>query len=357
MDEPQFYRDSDSPEISNHPQSSRNVLSSLISSVISSVNPQSQMSTIREDHKPIPDIIFRPTARGGQEFRVERFLGSGAFADVYEISKVVDPSVKYAVKIFQKDRLTERTIKYINSEIDIHKTLKHKGIIRYYTSFEDCDFIYIILGLCTHHTLKELLIHRQFLSEPEVCYFAVQILLTIAYLHQNQIIHRDLKPGNIFLCDGLRTKLGDFGLSYQLEPEEKLYITAGTPNYMAPEIINKVGYGFPADMWALGCIIYMLLNGSPPFHDRTTSAVFQNIRRGNYSWKRPHISNTAKDLVHSLLQLNPSARPTPLKCLEHPFFNKRIPRYLPLETFTEQQEKFVYIKGDQFDFYADINDI
>jgi serine/threonine protein kinase len=305
--------------------------------------------------KEMPRIIIKQSANGSTNFVVERFLGKGAFAKVYEVFKASVPPTKYAIKVFQKDRLTEKLQNLLIYEVNIHGSLEHKGIIQFSTFFEDDDFFYIIMELCQHQTLKDMLIYRQFLTEPEVRYFAVQILLTIGYLHRQYVIHRDLKIANVFLCNGLRTKLGDFGLAVRLEPREKIKGIAGTLTYIAPEVINNMGYSFPADIWSVGCIIYTLLNGIPPFF--YGKDIYENIRNCKYSWKRPNISNTAKNLVHSLLQLDPSARPTATECLTHPFFNEPIPRYLPMIMLTKKPENFEYINGDQFDFYSDINDI
>lgn len=143
----------------------------------------------------------------------------------------------------------------------------------------------------------------------------------------------------------------------KLLPNEKLHQVAGTPNYIAPEIIgpNSSGYSYPVDIWAIGCIIYTLLVGRTPFQSSTRNDTFEKIRNGSYSWPQYlHISPTIKDLVGKMLQVNPSLRPTATECLHHPFFDDKIPRYLFNEK-SEIPEKF--IKGNQFNFYADINDI
>ena len=261
------------------------------------------------------------------------------------------------MKVFDKTLLNEREVELLQNEVSIHKSMQFKGVIRFYESFTDANFIYIRMELCTRKTLKELLKKRKYLSEREVRYFAVQILLTVDYFHKKGVLHRDLKPGNTFLCDGLRTKIGDFGLAKRLEPGEKLLGLAGTPNYMAPEMLGKEGYSFPADIWSVGCIIFTLLNGTAPFNARTMQDIFDNITVRGYSWKQPNISKAAQDLVKTILQTDPSKRPTALECLRHPFFSEPIPRYLPLSSFKEIPKRIEYMEGNARYFYDDKNDI
>jgi len=129
--------------------------------------------------------------------------------------------------------------------------------------FEDHENVYILLELCTNHTLNELIKRRKRLTELEVQCYVQQIVISLKYLHSHHVIHRDLKLGNLFLNEKMEIKLGDFGLATKLEfDEEKKHTICGTPNYIAPEILDgKTGHSYPVDIWSLGVIIYTLLIG------------------------------------------------------------------------------------------------
>ena len=124
--------------------------------------------------------------------------------------------------------------------------------------FEDHENVYILLEICQNQTLNELLKRRKRLTEIEVQCYLMQILIGLKYLVQNKVIHRDLKLGNLFLSEKMEIKLGDFGLATRLDFEgEKKKTICGTPNYIAPEILEgKVGHSYEVDIWSLGVIMY-----------------------------------------------------------------------------------------------------
>lgn len=159
----------------------------------------------------------------------------------------------------------EYMLNFVLDEICIHRELNHENIVKFTSFFQDDSNIYIVLELCPHQTLKELLQERESLSEHECRYFITQIMQGVRYLHQQMILHRDLKLANIFLGKNLVPKIGDFGLSTLMHLNGKRFEVCGTVNYFAPEILYKCGYSFPADVWAVGVIMYMLLVGRPPF--------------------------------------------------------------------------------------------
>jgi serine/threonine protein kinase len=145
--------------------------------------------------------------------------------------------------------------------------------------------------------MSELLKRRKKLTEPEVRFYLLQLTSALAYLHDAQIIHRDLKLGNIFLDSNMRVKVGDFGLATKLSyPEEKKRTVCGTPNYIAPEILQHSGHSFEVDIWSTGIIIYTLLVGKPPYESTDV--------KNQYSFPpTPTISGEAQHLIRSILQV------------------------------------------------------
>lgn len=169
----------------------------------------------------------------------------------------------------------------------------------------------------------ELVKRRKHLSEPESAYFMLQLIDAVRYLHMNNIIHRDLKLGNLFLTDNLEIRVGDLGLATQLAfKEERKRTVCGTPNYIAPEILDgKDGHSFEVDTWALGVIFYTLVIGKPPFETADVKSTYKKIRENDYAFPaEPKISAEAKDLITRILRTVPSTRPSLDAIAQHPFF-------------------------------------
>lgn len=127
---------------------------------------------------------------------------------------------------------------------------------------------------------------RKKLTPKEVRYFMLQLLSGVEYMHSNKVIHRDLKMGNIFLNSNMEMKIGDFGLAAKLEfIEEKKRTMCGTPNYIAPEIVEGiVGHSYEVDVWSIGVICYAMLYGRPPFETNEVRATYQRIKACDYNF-------------------------------------------------------------------------
>jgi serine/threonine protein kinase len=183
---------------------------------------------------------------------------------------------QFAVKSIYKPSITsQKQTQKLLSEIKIHSILHHKHIVSFFDCFEDSDFVYFILELCEYKSLVEVVRTRVRLTEVEVKMIMFQLFQGIQYLHRKGFIHRDLKLGNLFLSgsdvvgtttttsDGLVIKIGDFGLSTEMNDDGARKKTiCGTPNYIAPEILFNVdGHSFEVDIWSLGVVLYTLLIG------------------------------------------------------------------------------------------------
>lgn len=219
-------------------------------------------------------------------------------------------------------------------EIEIHRSIKHDHVVRFYSYFEDSNFIYIILELCNKKSMMELHKRRKILSEPEIRYFVRQIAHACLYLHDNKIIHRDLKLGNIFINDDMKIKLGDFGLATRVDDAERKYTLCGTPNYLAPEILLKTGHSYQVDVWSLGCIVYTLAVGTPPFETPDLNDTYKRIKENKYTIP-DNLSSVLRDFIESMLKADPKARPTMTSILNDKYItNSYIPRSLPTSCLT-----------------------
>jgi serine/threonine protein kinase len=143
-------------------------------------------------------------------------------------------------------------------ELIVHQKMHHPNIVNFQHNFIQGENHYIILELCSNGSLMDLVKARKYLTEPEVRFYTLQMSGAIKYMHRKNVIHRDLKMGNIFLDANMNLKIGDFGLSALLmEKSERKRTMCGTPNYIAPEILQKGkgGHNFKVDIWSTGIIM------------------------------------------------------------------------------------------------------
>ena len=265
-----------------------------------------------------------------------RFLGKGGFAKCYELT-CKDNNRIFAAKMLPKKNITsERQREKLITEIKIHKLCHHQNVVSFEHNFEDNDNVYILLELCQNQTLNELQLRRKTLTEIEVQCYIIQLVKALQYLHSHRIIHRDLKLGNLFLNDKMELKVGDFGLATKLDyDEEKKKTICGTPNYIAPEVINNTGHSYEVDVWAIGIIIYTLLIGKPPFETKTVQITYTKIKKAEYEFPEDcQISKVAKNLIQKILVIEPKNRPTLNEILSDDFFNQgiAIPKLMPTST-------------------------
>ncbi|XP_063372982.1 serine/threonine-protein kinase polo [Cydia amplana] len=290
-------------------------------------------SNAENDKNTIPDIIIDKTRKCS--YQRLRFFGKGGFAKCYEIQHTGTKEV-FAGKIVPKSMMTKSSHKEkMAQEISIHRSLSHKHVVGFHSFFEDVSNIYIVLELCKRRSMMELHKRRKAITEPETRFFMHQILEGVRYLHSHRIIHRDLKLGNLFLNDELLVKIGDFGLAARIEFDgERKQTVCGTPNYIAPEILTRKGHSLEVDIWSLGCIMYTLLVGKPPFETSSLKDTYKRIKECEYrvpsSLRKP-----AVEMIVMQLQEDPLKRPSVDKLLQHQFFTSGImPAALPLSCLT-----------------------
>ncbi|KAM9819009.1 serine/threonine-protein kinase PLK1 [Syngnathus typhle] len=283
--------------------------------------------------KEIPEVLVDTRAK--RRYTRGRFLGKGGFAKCYEITDVESQQV-FAGKIVPKSLIVKpHQREKMTSEVTIHKSLDHPNIVGFRGFFEDEDFVFVVLEICKRRSLLELHKRRKAVTEPEARYYMMQLLKGVQYLHNNRIIHRDLKLGNIFLNDDMEVKIGDFGLATKIEFDgERKKTLCGTPNYIAPEVLCKKGHSYEVDVWSLGCILYTLLVGKPPFETSCLKETYNRIKKNNYTipW---HVNPAAVSLIKRMLHADPSQRPTISQMLTDDFFTSGyIPARLPTTCLT-----------------------
>ena len=255
----------------------------------------------------------------------------------------------YAVKVVKREKMGQAFTWLELRELDILRKLDHPNIIKLYEIYADEDYFYFVLEYCSGGELLQYLISKNaHLGEFETIKIMSEIFKAIGYLHENKICHRDLKLEN-FLFDhagvDAHIKLIDFGLAKQnFDLKAGLKSIVGSPNFIAPEILNKQEYDYKCDIWSLGVIIFILLSGDPPFQGENNFETFNRIKKGHFSfdgkeWKK--ITNEGKDLIKKLLVLEPNKRITITEALKHAWFNL-IPNEIEKKTGIERKKSIVF---------------
>ncbi|XP_017328356.1 serine/threonine-protein kinase PLK3 isoform X1 [Ictalurus punctatus] len=268
----------------------------------------------------LAQVVIDP--KTGRSYSKGKLLGKGGFARCYEMTDLSSNKM-YAVKVIPQSRVSKPHQRdKITNEIELHKTLQHKHVVKFSHHFEDQDNIYIFLELCSRKSLAHIWKARHTLTDPEVRYYLRQIISGLKYLHNKGILHRDLKLGNFFVNENMDLRLGDFGLAAKLETvEQRKKTICGTPNYLAPEVLNRQGHGTESDVWSLGCVMYTLLCGNPPFETLDLKETYKCIKEVKYTLP-PSLSAAAQKLISAILQKNPSDRLTLDQILAHEYFSK-----------------------------------
>ncbi|KAF8933499.1 hypothetical protein BGZ47_010846 [Haplosporangium gracile] len=293
-----------------------------------------------------------PVYPGLERYRLVEKMGDGAFSNVY---KAYDTKMDrlVAVKVVRKFELNAHQRANILKEVQIMRQLKHQGIVELYEFSESNEHYYLVLELAPGGELFHRIVKLTYFSEDLTRHVIVQVAQAIRYLHEEKgVIHRDIKPENILFepipiipsppgakpdeddkeDEGVfqpgiggggigRVKIADFGLSKVVWNEQTM-TPCGTVGYTAPEIVKDERYSKSVDMWAMGCVLYTLLCGFPPFYDESIQALTEKVARGQYSFLSPwwdEISSSAKDLITHLLCVNPNERYTIDQFLAHPW--------------------------------------
>merc|ERR1719352_1121194 len=288
----------------------------------------------------------RDVAAGG--FALQNFIidNQGKIADFYEVDKKKLGEGSYgsvckgtnkstgaprAVKSISKEHM--KNLERFKQEIAIMKMMDHPNIIKLYESFEDRKNIYLVMELCLGGELFDRIIESGHFTEVQAALLMQQIIRAIYYMHENHVCHRDLKPENFLFTtkesiEKNLLKIIDFGLSCKFGPDQVLSTKAGTPYYVAPQVLAGK-YDQLSDLWSCGVIMYVMLCGYPPFFGETDAEVLSKVKLGNFSfnqadWK--NISEDAKNLIRMLLKMNPRDRYTAEQSLNHDWIKNKAPK-------------------------------
>ncbi|KAI3379324.1 hypothetical protein SNEBB_003151 [Seison nebaliae] len=283
--------------------------------------------------KKIPHIRLNDDNEVFESFARMSELGKGAFGQVFHVIECTTRE-NYAMKIIRKHKIGSREAISLSNEIEILKKVNHPNLLRIFRVIETRKNVYLITELCNGGELGSVLKKKTKLPERIVRKFVQLIANALAYLHKHSIVHRDLKLENILLtipyCESndsdINLKISDFGLSETratLNQSGLLDGFCGTPNYMAPEIIDNKHYSQQCDIWAFGIIIFKLLVGKYPFEHDNSSQLMKSICTKDVNWKQLHISEECLDLLKRTLHKDPAHRICSSEILNHPFYQNK----------------------------------
>jgi serine/threonine protein kinase len=349
-------------------------------------------------------IRFRRLRLTQNEFESIKIVGRGAFGEV-RLVKMKGTGELFAMKKLKKsDILKKEQVTHVRAERDIMARTddfnKNPWVVKLYFAFQDDDYLYLIMQYVPGGDLMNLLIKFDTFTEDMARYYIAQTVLAIESIHKMDYIHRDIKPDNLLIDANGRIKLSDFGLCTglettkfamlyktlsgqptQLRREDMIksvsrdersaswkakcrvmaYSTVGTPDYISPEVFMQKGYAQECDWWSVGCILYEMLVGYPPFCSETPAETYRKVMNWRDALVFPsdvQISPEARDLIRRLLcQVNDRATTDEIK--RHPFFKG-------LDWNTIQETKAPYIPRidsptdtrnfDEFDDDEEAND-
>lgn len=252
------------------------------------------------------------------DFEPIKVLGHGSYGKVLLVRE------KSTGNLFAQKQLKKASL-IINETNEIHKKnyertlnekvilekVNHGNIVKLFYAFQDHNKVYLILEYLDGGELFHHLAQLNYMSEKSSSFYVAEIILALRYLHLNlKVIFRDLKPENCMLKSSGHLALTDFGLSKISSSEsDSKHSMIGTALYMAPEVIKGEDYDFSVDWWSLGCVLFDMLTGSPPFTGATTERIMDKIVHSKKYLKFPfYLSLDAKDLLKKLLQPNPKKR-------------------------------------------------
>ncbi|RXK42452.1 STE/STE11/CDC15 protein kinase [Tremella mesenterica] len=277
--------------------------------------------------EPMPVLEFKEAGKPSVKYQLGNFIGKGQFGTVYRALNL-DTGQMVAIKRIALDGMEDHEIDDVMREVELLKRLDHPSIVKYEGMSRDPDYLSIILEFVENGSLGSVLKAFGKFNERLAATYTAKILEGLDYLHREGVVHCDLKAANILSTKNGNVKLTDFGVSLNTKAMENIQQTAmsgvmGTPNWMAPEVINLDGARPPSDIWSLGCTVIEMITSKPPFSDVShPMAVMWRVVEG--APPNPP-EGSSDDLTHFLsrcFEKDPDVRPTASELFEHPWIKR-----------------------------------
>ncbi|RKP20780.1 Pkinase-domain-containing protein [Rozella allomycis CSF55] len=285
-------------------ESSKNIVQSSTPKLTTS-NPGLSPNVSANANGPMdPSFYHRMTLTNPNGYKLTDFdiyqtLGTGSFGRVHLV-KLKKTGEFYAMKVLRKSEVVrQKQVEHTLNEKTIMSTIEFPFLVQLICTFQDCTNLYVVMEYVVGGEMFTFLRRSQRFPNHVAKFYAAEIVLSFEYLHSKDIIYRDLKPENLLIDKNGHVKITDFGFA-KFVPEVT-WTVCGTPDYLAPEIIqSKVGYGKAVDWYTLGVLIYEMLAGFPPFQDDDHFRLYEKILSGKVGFPS-HFDPAAKDLLKKLL--------------------------------------------------------
>ncbi|KAG8342616.1 protein kinase A catalytic subunit [Trypanosoma vivax] len=240
-----------------------------------------------------------------QDLEIKETIGTGTFGRVRLCRHKT--SGRYVVlKILKKQEILRmKQVEHVLAESSILQEVDHPFIVNMFKGFVDNDRLYLLLEYVVGGELFSHLRKAGKFPTDVSKFYSAEVVLAFEYLHSRGIVYRDLKPENLLLDHQGNIKITDFGFAKRVT--DRTYTLCGTPEYLAPEIIQSKGHNVAVDWWALGILLYEMLVGYPPFFDESPFKIYEKILEGRVQFPR-WVDSRANDLIRNLLVLDPTKR-------------------------------------------------
>ncbi|XP_023655496.1 serine/threonine-protein kinase 4-like [Paramormyrops kingsleyae] len=291
-------------------------------------NPRRQLKKLSEDSL---------TKQPEEVFDVLEKLGEGSYGSVFKANYKETGEI-----VAIKQVPVESDLQEIIKEISIMQQCNSPHVVRYYGSYFKNSDLWIVMEYCGAGSVSDIIrLRNKTLTEDEIATITQSTLKGLEYLHFMRKIHRDIKAGNILLNSEGQAKLADFGVAGQLtDTMAKRNTVIGTPFWMAPEVIQEIGYNCVADIWSLGITAIEMAEGKPPYADiHPMRAIFMIPTNPPPTFRSPdRWSEPLKDFVAQCLVKNPENRATATQLLQHPFIKGEKPNAILKALVTDAME-------------------
>uniref|UniRef100_A0A6B2L9I5 Protein kinase domain-containing protein n=1 Tax=Arcella intermedia TaxID=1963864 RepID=A0A6B2L9I5_9EUKA len=250
-------------------------------------------------------------------------IGQGSFGKVVQARYKATGDI-YAMKVLEKKNIVERgEVEHTRTEKSILMKVDHPFLLRLHFSFQTADKLYLVMDFINGGELFYHIQNDHRFSNERACFYTAEICLAMSYLHTLGIVYRDLKPENILLDMKGHVKICDFGLSKEgLVTNERTKTFCGTPEYLAPEVLEGKYYNKSVDWWSVGTLIFEMLTGLPPFYSEDVQKMYNMKMTAELAFP-DYIEDDAKDLIQKFLDRNPEKRLQDIEEIKkHPWFSE-----------------------------------
>ncbi|KAI8926901.1 kinase-like domain-containing protein [Entophlyctis helioformis] len=258
-----------------------------------------------------------------ENYIIKDSIGQGAFG-VVKLCEHKSTGKVYACKIVKKRIGSTSSYEQLQREVNVMKAVHHPNIVQLKEVFESPKKMSMIMEYCSGGELVQTVKKRGKCTEEEIRFIVIQLIEAVSYLHRHGIVHRDIKPENILLksshpADLYTIKVSDFGLACFADSINRVENVAGTPMYMAPEIVHNLGYNHSCDIWSIGVMFYLLLCDYQKDVELLMQDMIRNskIEYPDKYWSK--INPTAKNLCEMILRFDPAKRISAAEILRHPW--------------------------------------